>query len=115
MGAGETLVHDGAWHAGCYLLLTGAVVTTTGEGPRLITIAGEFVGLPETLADVAAHGDTVTMRASRLLVFSTSAFRCALDSITSLRRLALRQLAIVQVASRQPTPATRVLAMAPTT
>lgn len=114
LGPGETLVRDGAWRAGCHVLLTGAVVTTTPDGSRLVTTAGEFVGLPETLADVAAQGDTVSMRASRLLTFSTGAFRSALDEIPTLRKLALRQLAVAQIVPRQTTRVTRTLAMAPT-
>jgi CRP-like cAMP-binding protein len=54
VSAGETLVRTGAWHAGCYVLVSGAVATTTPDGSRLITAAGEFVGLAETLASVAA-------------------------------------------------------------
>jgi hypothetical protein len=66
------------------------------------------------LADVAAQGDTVSMRASRLLTFSTGAFRSALDEIPTLRKLALRQLAVAQIVPRQTTRVTRTLAMAPT-
>ena len=112
--AGETLVRTGAWHAGCYILLTGAVVTTTPDGARLITAAGEFVGLPETLAGVAAQGDSVAMRASTVLAFTAKALFVALDEIPSLRKLALEELAVAQVAPRQARPVAPVLAMAPT-
>lgn len=112
--AGETLVRTGAWHAGCYILLSGAVVTTTPDGSRLITAAGEFVGLPETLAGVVAQGDSVTMRASTVLAFTVKAFFVALDEIQSLRKLALEELAVAQVAPRQARPVAPVLAMAPT-
>lgn len=113
--AGETLVRTGAWHAGCYILLSGAVVTTTPDGSRLITATGEFVGLPETLAGVAAQGDSVTMRASTVLAFTAKAFCLALDEIQSLRKLALEELAVAQVAPRQASPVAPVLAVAPTT
>lgn len=112
--AGETLVRTGAWHAGCYVLLSGAVVTTTPDGSRLITATGEFVGLPETLADVTAQGDTVAMRASTVMAFTTNGFFAALDDIPSLRQLALRQLAITQVAPRRAKPVAPVMALAPT-
>lgn len=112
--AGETLVRAGAWHAGCYILLSGAVATTTPDGARLITAAGEFVGLPETLAGVAAQGDSVAMRASTVLAFTAKAFFVALDEIQSLRKLALEELAVAQVAPRQARPAAPVLALAPT-
>jgi CRP-like cAMP-binding protein len=112
--AGETIVRTGAWHAGCYLHLSGAVVTTTADGSRLITAAGEFVGLPETLAGVAAQGEAVTMRASTVLAFTAQAFFLALDEISSLRKLALQELAAAQVAPRQARSVTPVLAMATT-
>lgn len=112
--AGETLVRTGARRGGCYMLLSGAVVTTTPEGSRLITVAGEFVGLPETLAGVAAQGDSVTMRTSTVLSFTTNTFFVALDEIQSLRKLALEELALAQVAPRRASPVAPVLAAAPT-
>ena len=114
VGPDEPLVRSGAWHAGCYVLLSGAVVTTTPDGSRLIATEGEFVGLPETLADVAAQGDTVSMRASRLLAFTTRGFLTAIEQIPSLRQLAMLQLAVAQVVPRQSTPLARQLALAPT-
>lgn len=114
IAAGETLVRTGAWHAGCYVLVSGAVVTTTTDGSRLITAAGEFVGLPETLADVTAQGDTVAMRASTVLAFTTNGFFVALDEIPSLRQLAMRELAVAQVAPRRAKPVVPVMALAPT-
>ena len=114
VGPDETLVRGGAWHAGCYVLLAGAVVTTTPDGSRLVATEGEFVGLPETLADVAAQADTVSLRASRLLAFTTRGFLTAIEQIPSLRQLAMRQLAVAQVVPRQCTPVLRALAMAPT-
>jgi CRP-like cAMP-binding protein len=114
VGAGEKLVRTGAWHAGCYLLLSGALVTTTPEGSRLITAAGEFVGLPETLTGVTARGDSVAMRASTVLAFTAQAFFVAVDEIRSLRTLALQELAVAQVAPRLAGPVAPVLAMAPT-
>lgn len=90
LSPGETLVRDGAWHGGCYLLLAGAVVTTTTDDTRLTCGAGEFVGLVETVADVAAQGETVALRESTVLAFSANSFVAALDEIPSLGRLALR-------------------------
>jgi len=114
VAAGETLVHTGAWRAGCYLLLSGAVATTTPDGSRLITAAGEFVGLPETLAEVTAQGDSVVMRASTVLAFTVSSLFAALEDIRPLRTVALRELAVAQVMPRQTRPVAPVLALAPT-
>ena len=109
--AGEALVRTGAWHAGCYILLSGAVVTTTPDGSRLITAAGEFIGLPETLAAVTAQGDTVAMRSSTVLAFTAKAFFVALDEIPSLRKLAMEELAVAQVGPRRGAPVKQVLAL----
>ena len=114
LAPGETLVRDGAWHAGCYVLLSGAIVTTTAAGARLTCGVGEFVGLAETVADVRAQGETVALRASTVLAFSANGFAAALDEIGALRRLALTTMAVAQVAPRRaPTVATG-WALAPT-
>jgi CRP-like cAMP-binding protein len=96
--AGTMLVRAGAWHAGCYVLLAGAVVTTTVDGVRLTASAGDFVGLAETLAGVAAEGETVALRTSQMLAFTTNGFVSALETIRPLRRFAFTQLATAQLA-----------------
>jgi CRP-like cAMP-binding protein len=104
LAIGERLIRAGAWRAGCYVLLSGAVVTTTDEGSRLIATTGEFVGLPETLANAAARGESVALRESTVLAFTFKEFATALDDIRSLRQLALQELAVAQLAPRRPEP-----------
>ena len=100
----ETLVRTGAWHAGCYLITSGALVTTAPDGSRLIATVGEFVGLAETLAGVAALGESVALRAATVLAFTTTGFVSALEGLRPLRQFALTQLAVAQVAPRRGAP-----------
>lgn len=114
LSPGESLVRDGAWHAGCFVLLSGAVVTTTADGTRLTSGVGEFIGLAETVADVAALGETVALRTSTVLAFSANGFVAALEGIGALRRLALATMAAAQVAPRRAPPVASGWALAPT-
>jgi len=102
LATGATLIRAGAWRAGCYVLLSGAVVTTTGEGARLIAATGEFVGLPEALTNAPAQGESVALRTSTVLAFTSKGFAGALEDIRSLRQLALQELAVAQLAPRRP-------------
>ena len=98
---GTLLVHAGSWRTGCYVLLSGAVVTTDDDGSRLIAATGEFVGLVEMLTGTAARGESVALRASTVLAFTTKGFAGALEDIRSLRHLALNKLALAQLAPRR--------------
>jgi CRP-like cAMP-binding protein len=103
VSTGETLVCAGTWRTGCHILLSGAVLTTTAEGSSLTSAAGTFIGLAETLANVAARGDTVAMSPSTLLAFSPASFATALEAVQPLRRSALAELATSRVQPRRAT------------
>lgn len=90
---GQPLVRDGAWRAGCYLLLRGAVVTTTSDESWLTSGNDGFVGLAEALVGAPAQGETVALCSSTVLAFTAPGLAGAVDAVRPLRHAALAHLA----------------------
>lgn len=89
----QALTRAGTRRTGCYLLLSGCVVTETCDTVWLTSQAGTFVGLAETLAGSGASADTVALTTVRALVFTPGAIRAALRALDALCHAALTQLA----------------------
>jgi CRP-like cAMP-binding protein len=102
VAAGETLLRAGTRHGGCYLLLSGALATSTASGTSLTSRPGLFVGVAETLARVPACGDIVALRASTVLAFTPAAFAAAVDTVPAVRSAALTQMAVRCVGPAAP-------------
>jgi CRP-like cAMP-binding protein len=89
----QTLSRAGTRNGGCYLLLDGALVTTTANSSWLVSTPGGFVGLAETVAGAPTIGDTVAVRPSTVVAFSPPALTSTLSWLPALHRHALGQLA----------------------
>lgn len=102
VGAGDYVVRRGVRRAGGYLIVSGAILTTSHDGSWLTSARGAFIGLAESLADASAQADSVAMRPSTLLVFTPASFAAAVDAIPPLRRAAVTELATARVEPRRP-------------